>query len=135
MAKYVFPAIFTADKEIGGYTVNFPDIPNCVTQGEEIADTFEAAQDALCLMLYDMEERGKAIPNPSNIATFSTDGYSFATLVSCDTLEYRRFFDKKAVKKTLTIPNWLNELAMKKNVNFSQILQNALMEELNVKNQ
>lgn len=132
MSKYVFPAIFTADNENGGYTVTFPDISGCITQGEKIDDTFELAQDALCLMLYDMEERGETVPSPSDIKNLSVDADSFVTLVNCDTLEYRRFFDNKAVKKTLTIPNWLNDLAIHKNINFSQVLQNALIQELGV---
>lgn len=132
MSKYVFPAIFTADKKMGGFTVTFPDVSGCIAQGEKINDTFDAAQDALCLMLYDMEEREETVPSPSDIKTISTDNDSFVTLVSCDTLEYRRFFDNKAVKKTLTIPSWLNDLAVHKNINFSQVLQNALIKELNV---
>ncbi|MBR1530242.1 MAG: toxin-antitoxin system, antitoxin component, HicB domain protein [Oscillospiraceae bacterium] len=53
-------------------------------------------------------------------------------MVACDTLEYRKFFDKKAVKKTLTIPNWLNIMAERAGVNFSAVLQEALLEKLNI---
>ena len=61
-----------------------------------------------------------------------TQGSEFVSLVSCDTLEYRRYYDNKAVKKTLTIPNWLNVMSEKANVNFSAVLQKALMEELHI---
>lgn len=130
MAKYVFPAIFTPEKE-GGFSVNFPDIV-CFAQGEDMADAIDMAKDALCLTLYDMEERKESPPEPSDIKSVKCDKDEFVTLISCDTLEYRRYFDKKAVKKTLTIPSWLNDLAVDNNINFSNLLQTALMKELNV---
>ena len=136
MARYAFPAVFQkAPEEEGGYTVKFPDIPNCFTQGEDIPDVLDAAADALCLMLYDMEENRKDIPVPSDISGISAPQGGFVSLVACDTLEYRKFFDKKAIKKTLTIPNWLNTLAERANVNFSAVLQEALMEKLGLSNQ
>ena len=133
MAKYVFPAVFrSAPQEDGGYTVKFPDIPNCFTEGESLADALEAAADALCLMLYDMEESGDAIPVASSLSDIQTDNGAIISLVACDTLEYRKFYDKKAVKKTLTIPNWLNTLAERADVNFSAVLQEALISKLNL---
>ena len=91
------------------------------------------AQDVLCLTLYDMEEKGEPIPEPSDPRRLRFDKTSFVTLVCCDTLEYRKFFDNKAVKKTLTVPHWLDEMAIRANINFSQTLQNGLMEQLGVK--
>ena len=66
MAKYVYPAIFTLE-ESGMYSVKFPDIEGCFTCGNDLADAMEAAQDALCLMIYDIEEMNGDIPLPSNI--------------------------------------------------------------------
>lgn len=133
MAKYAFPAVFRpAPEDEGGYTVKFPDIPNCFTEGESIADALEAAADALCLMLYDMEENGAAIPDPSSVSELHANNGEIVSLVACDTLEYRKFFDKKAVKKTLTIPNWLNIMAERNGVNFSAVLQDALIAKLNL---
>lgn len=130
MAKYIYPAIFTKEGE--RYSISFPDIPNCFTQGEDLQDGLDAAQDALCLMLYHMEQEGKVIPQPSDMKAIKTDDDSFVTLISCDTFEYEKFYRSKAVKKTLTIPEWLNDMAMRENVNFSNVLQNALMERLNI---
>lgn len=130
MRKYVYPCVFT--KEENGYSVNFPDFESCYTSGEDLQDALDAAQDVLCLVLYDMEESGKPIPTRSDPQSIITEGDSFVTLVGCDTIEYRKFFDSKAVKKTLTIPSWLNTMAEKQGINFSGVLQEALQNRLNV---
>lgn len=131
MAKYVYAAVFTPEDE-GGFSVNFPDLEGCYTQGDTIAQAMDNAEDVLCLTLYDLEEKDAAIPAPSGVKALKTQGSEFVSLVSCDTLEYRRYYDNKAVKKTLTIPNWLNVMSEKANVNFSAVLQKALMEELHI---
>ena len=92
----------------------------------------EMAADSLCLMLYDHEEDGDEIPAPSDIRSISVDENSIVSLVCCDTLEYRKLYDNRAVKKTLTIPNWLNTIAERSGVNFSTVLQNALKQQLNI---
>ena len=79
-----------------------------------------------------MEENGKAIPAASDIKAVKAGEGEIVTLVMCDTLEYRRYYDNKAVKKTLTIPAWLNTMAERAGLNFSQVLQNGLKNELHV---
>lgn len=130
MATYVYPAIFT--KEDGGYSIRFPDFDSCYTSGSDTAEGLEMANDVLCLTLYDMEQQGKAIPAPSDISDLACGANEFATLVSCDTDWYRRYYDSKAVKKTLSIPSWLNTLAEQNALNFSQVLQEALKEKLHI---
>ena len=130
MAKYVYPASFKPENE--GYSITFPDLENCFTQGENMADGLEAAADALCLALYDMEESGQAIPAASDLKAVKVEQGELVTLVMCDTIEYRRYYDNKAVKKTLTIPAWLNTMAERAGLNFSQVLQNGLKNELHV---
>ncbi len=131
MARYVYPAVFTAEAE-GGYSVNFPDLEGCYTQGDTLAEALKMAEDVLNLTLYGLEEDGKEIAPPSDIRSIVLEDNEFSSLVSCDTMEYRRFFDNKAVKKTLTIPNWLNVMSERANINFSAVLQEALMEHLNI---
>ena len=131
MKKYFFPAVFTSEDN-DSYSVSFPDIPGCFTSGESLEEAFEMAQDALCLMLYDMEEAGKPIPAMSDIKSIALDDGQFVAVIECDTLEYRKFFDNKAVKKTLTSPSWLNNAAEKQGVNFSALLQDALKQHLHV---
>lgn len=130
MAKYVYPAIFT--KEETGFSVEFPDIDGCATCGDTLPDAMEMAKDALCLMLYDHEEDGDPIPEASDIKTISVGENSIVSMVCCDTVEYRKLYDNRAVKKTLTIPNWLNTLAERSGVNFSTVLQTALKQQLDV---
>jgi len=131
MAKYVYPAIFTP-AENNSFTVSFPDLKNCFTQGEDLADALEMAQDVLCLMIYDMEERGAEIPSASSLQNVAAPDDALVSLVACDTLEYRKKYNNVAVKKTLTIPTWLNTLAEEAGVNFSQTLQDALKEQLKI---
>lgn len=133
MAKYVYPAIFTEEEE-GGYSIRFPDFTSCFTCAEDLESGMEKANDVLCLTLYGMEEDGEAIPTASSIETMQQAAKpgEFATLIACDTLEYRKFFEKRAVKKTLSIPAWLNDMAERAGINFSGTLQEALKQKLNV---
>lgn len=131
MPKYVYPAIFAPEEE-GGYSISFPDLENCFTQADSLEEGIKMASDVLCLMLYDMEENKRSIPKASNIRDVATSGDEFTTLINCDTIEYRKFFNSKAVKKTLTIPAWLNTMAEQEEINFSAVLQKALKAELNI---
>lgn len=129
--KYAYPAVFT--KEETGYSVYFPDIDGCATCGDTLPDAMEMAADALCLMLYDYEEEGEKIPEVSDIRTLQKENADrIVSMVCCDTIEYRKLYDNKAVKKTLTIPSWLNTVAERAGVNFSTVLQNALKQQLNI---
>ncbi len=131
MANYIYPAIFTKE-ENGAYSIIFPDIKGCITSGENLKEGYHMANDALCLMLYELEEESGDIPEPSDPVSLVLPENSFITLISCDTMIYRQHFKSKAVKKTLTIPEWLNDIAERKNVNYSQILQNALKQYLQI---
>lgn len=126
--KYAYPAIFTFDKEENCYYVNFPDIENCFTDGKTIPEAIKMGTDALCLMLYAIEERKGDIPPATDIKSVKCGKDEFVTLISCDTMEYRLFFENKSDKKTLTIPHWLNVMAQQKGANFSAILQKGLKE-------
>lgn len=130
MSKYVYPAVFTA--EGGGYAIDFPDLDGCHTCGDDLADGIEMAEDVLALVLYQYEKEGKAIPHPSNPKDLELNENEFVNLIAADTIGYQKKYNTRAVKKTLTIPEWLNELATKANINFSQVLQEALAEKLKV---
>ena len=128
--KYVFPAVFTP--EDSGYIVNFPDIQNCFTQGNDLSDALDMARDALNLMLMVMEDDENPIPAASNINAIHHEADEIVTLIPADTMEYRKLYGSKAVKKTLSIPAWLNTEAEKKGLNFSSVLQAALKEALDI---
>lgn len=130
MAKYVYPAVFT--EEDCGYSVSFPDLPNCFTSGETLGEAIEMAADVLCLTLYEMEQAGTEIPAPSALRDISVGEKEFVNFIPCDTVEYRKFFDNRAVKKTLTVPSWLNDMAERAGINFSATLQSALKQQLHL---
>lgn len=129
-SKYIYPAIFSKDEN--GYSVVFPDIENCFTDGETLEEAMENAKDVLELMLYDYEDKKAAPPPASSISVLSVGVGEFATLIMADTMMYRKRFQKRAVKKTLTIPEWLNTEAEKNEINFSAVLQQALKDQLNI---
>ena len=128
--KYVYTAVFTPEEN--GYNVDFPDIPGCYTSGDDMADAIYMAQDVLCLTLYDMEQDKRPILAPSNPRDVKITGEQFTSVIAVDTETYRRFYENKSVKKTLTLPMWLNERAERANINFSGILQEALKEHLHI---
>ena len=129
--KYVYPAVFTPEAN-DLYSIDFPDLHNCFTSGKGLSEAMEMAQDVLCMTLYDLEEAGQAIPAASDVSAITHDADEFTTLVACDTMEYRKLHARTAVKKTLSIPAWLNTMAEKQDINFSQVLQEALKEKLHV---
>lgn len=130
MDRLFYPAVFHKAEE-GGFWVSFPDIPECMTQGDNMQDAYEMAVDALGLSLSTMEEAGEVIPEASPLDCVDAEDGTLI-IVEFDMAEYRRRHSSKAVKKTLTIPEWLNEAAVRENINFSQVLQEALITKLNV---
>jgi predicted RNase H-like HicB family nuclease len=120
--KYVYPAVLYNDEGKTGVTV--PDLPGCHTFGEDIADAMFMAKDAIEMWLWDAENKAEPIPAASNDLPHLPG--ETITLIAADTDEYRRANDTRAVKKTLTIPSWLNQLAERANAPFSQILQEGL---------
>lgn len=118
---FVYPAVF--HKEEDSYWVEFPDLPGCHSYGSSVTETMACAQEALAGYILRLLEQERPIAVPSDIGTLSAED-GFTSLVSCDIDQYK---ETKAVKKTLTIPAWLNERAMARGVNFSQVLQEALL--------
>lgn len=128
MKKLFYPAIFHKAEE-GGFWVEFPDIPECLTQGDDLQQAYEMAVEALGLSIKTIEDAEEKIPEASFPDQIEIkDG--FLVVVEFDMMEYRKRHCSRAVKKTLSIPEWLNEAAMKAGVNFSQVLQEALMEKV-----
>jgi len=135
MARYTYPAVFDPN-ENGGYTVTFPDLPGCVTEGDDLDEALKMAAEAMALHLYGMERDGDPIPKPTNPADVrlpedAAHG-AFVTLIQVRTEPIRDELANRAVKKTLTIPKWLNDEAEKAGVNFSQVLQLALKDVLGI---
>jgi len=129
--KYVYPAVIHPEME-NIYCVYFPDIKRGATQGENLAECIDMGEDFLCLALYHMEEDNTPIPTPSNPHDIQVESDDIITLISVNTDTYRRYYENKLIKKTLNIPSWLNERAEAANINFSQTLQRALKEDLQI---
>lgn len=130
--KYIYPAIFTPEAD-GGYLVEFPDLPECYTDGESLEDAFYNAEDALALMMWTLEEKKAPITAPSNPADITVPAGAIVSLVKADTLPVRKMNDNRAIRKNVTIPGWLNTIACEHNINFSQLLQNAIIRECGIK--
>lgn len=123
----VFPAIFTFDGNY--YNVDFIDLKGCSTFGSSIQEAYSMAQDAMGLFLDSFTN----FPNPTlDFSNIPLKSNQFISFISIDMEDYRRKFNNKAIKKTLSIPAWLNYLSEKNNINFSQVLQEALKEKLNI---
>ena len=125
--KYVYPAVF--EQENGKYYVSVPDLKGCNTVGDSLQDAIEMARDAIEMWLCIAEDRKEEIPEPTN--NLKTEK-GFISFIDADTIQYRKLTDNKAIKKTLTLPSWLNAQAELAGINFSQILQKALLEKLNI---
>jgi predicted RNase H-like HicB family nuclease len=128
--KKFYPSVFHKAEE-GGYWVTFPDIPECITEGDSMEEAYAMAVDALGLALTERMKDKEKLPTASDVEDIKSDGT--VVVVQFDLGEYNRKHNNKAVKKTLSIPEWLNEEALAMNINFSQVLQEALMERVSMK--
>ncbi|MBP3366557.1 MAG: type II toxin-antitoxin system HicB family antitoxin [Treponema sp.] len=122
--KVVYPAVF--HEEDGGWWVEFPDLPGCSTQGGTESEAYCNAVEAMELFLQDDYEV-RTLPAPSAAEKVAHDEGDFVSLV-CGNFAA----PQKAVKKTLTIPAWLNTEAERAKINFSQVLQEAICKKLGV---
>ena len=122
-----YPAIFT--HEDSQYWVEFVDLKGCFSDGKTLAEAMENAKEAMGLYLEDLEEYPKCTTDIKNIKLEDNQIISFVTI---NLEEHKKKYENKSVKKTLSIPAWLNTMAEKENINFSQLLQKALKDTLNL---
>ena len=133
----MYPACFYKEKS-GSYSVIFPDLNHLATCGDTLDQALAMAVDCLAGYLYSAARDGETVPQPSAIGSIQPDQeydeYEevFVNLVAVDVAEYAKTHFERAVKKTLTIPRWLNDRAEREGVNFSQLLQAALRQKLGV---
>lgn len=129
MNKLFYPAIFHIAEE-GGFWISFPDFPECLTQGDNMEQAYEMAVDALGLCISDMQKNGIELPAASMPGKIDMEPDTVLVIVEFDMEAYKRRHNARAVKKTLSIPEWLNEEATALGVNFSQVLQEALIQKI-----
>lgn len=128
--RYIYPAIF--DYADDGISVEFPDLPGAYTAGDTDEEALRMARECLALHLYGMESDNDDIPAPSRAVNIETTTNQAVVLVEVWMPPFRDEMAQKAVKKTLTIPKWLDDLAAEHNVNYSRILQDGLKTYLGV---
>lgn len=128
--KGVFAAILTPITDSAGYAARVPDVNGCITSGSDIAETLENIKDALAACLCTLEDFNEPIPTPRNPESIQHEEGSVIALVDVDTLKYREETDTRAVRKNVSMPAWLLNLAEKRGMNCSQVLQEALKERL-----
>ena len=130
MNKLFYPAIFHTAEE-GGIWITFPDCPECITEGDDMEDAYRMAVDAVGFAVNERERAKESVPDASSPESIVVED-GVIVIVEFDMMEYKRRHCSRAVKKTLSIPEWMNEAAIKAGVNFSQVLQEALMAKLNI---
>lgn len=128
---YIFPAVITTLGE-NDYNVKLPDFDEIVTYGETLEEAYSMAEDALKLCLFDLYQDKEDIPEASKINKMKLDKDQVAILVKVELKKVIREYDSKAVKKTLTVPAWLNAEAEEAHLNFSHVLQEGLKKQLNI---
>ena len=126
--NYAFPAFFYYDED--GISIEFPDLPGCLPCAQTSEEAFRNAKEALGLHLFGMEQDGDTIPSPTPVKELRPDDGAAIAMVEVFMPSVRDRINKKTVKKTLTLPAWLNREAEAANVNFSLILQESLKQYL-----
>lgn len=126
--KMIYPAVFYpyADNS-GGYVVEFPDLPGCVTGGKNLEEAMEMAVDAASGWILDELEEGDQVPQASCYEEIVPKENGQVNMILLDIDAYAERYGEKAVRKNVTIPAWLNTFAEKQRINFSQVLQEALL--------
>jgi predicted RNase H-like HicB family nuclease len=129
--KYVYPVILSPEED-SGYCVYAPDIPGCVTEADTLIDGIEKIREGLCGILFVYERDGMPVPSPSSFDAIETENGDMITFVDADVGEYRRRVGSKAVRRTISIPEWMDDAATQAGVSLSQITQDALRHTLNL---
>lgn len=125
--KLIYPAVFKPfSDQSGGYVVEFPDLPGCVTEGKDLEQAIEMGIDAASGWILGELEDGEQIPPASNYSDITAEKGCMLNMLLLDIDSYEEKYGEKAVRKNLTIPAWLNTFAEKNNINFSKILQDSL---------
>lgn len=128
---YVYPAVLTQyDDNIG---ITFPDLPGCVSNAKDIEEAVKNAKEVLSLHMFGMEEDKIEIPAPSSVNKIKLDENEIPVLIEVYMPIYRQAIRNTTVKTTVTMPQWLKNLAEENNINFSQVLQASLKEYLGIK--
>lgn len=125
MAEYVYPAIFHPNED-GSFTITYPDLPGCISEGKSLGNAMYMAQAALTQWVEYLTDKNEAVPVASDLTDVSTDPGEFVNLIRADVK------DGRAVKRTVSIPKWMDDKVSEAGLSLSRVLQDALREKLNV---
>jgi len=129
--RYSFIALFTAADD--GISIEFPDLPGCLPCADSMDEAFQNAREALGLHLWGMEQDGESIPEPTSLSDIHCEQGAVPAAIEVFMPPFRDKLNNRFVKKTLSLPAWLADMADKDGVNCSKIFQNALIEYLGIK--
>lgn len=125
MAEYVYPAIFHPNDD-GSYTITYPDLPGCISEGKSLGNAIYMAQAALTQWIEYLSDKKQFIPSASDLKTIDLSREEFVSLIRADVK------DGRAVKRTVSIPKWMDDKVTETGLSLSRVLQDALKERLNV---
>ena len=120
---YVYPAVFCKNDD-DSFTITYPDLPGCISEGKSLANALKMAQAALAQWVNYLSENGEDVPLASNIKSIALREDEFASLISVD------IRDDRAVRKTVSIPKWMDEKATESGLSLSRVLQEGLSKRL-----
>lgn len=128
--RYIYPAIFSYADD--GISVSFPDLPGCLTAGHNDEEALLMAKEAMALHLFGKEEDNDDIPEPTSTQAVKVDDHQAMILIEVWMPPFRHEMWNQSVKKTLTIPRWLDDIAREHEINYSHLLQDALSNHLKI---
>lgn len=123
MNSYVYPAVFHPNDD-GSFTVTYPDLPGCISEGKDLSNAIYMAQSALAQWLEYLIDNKTLLPSPSSVRHINVDGSEFSTLIPAE------LKDNRAVKRTVSLPKWMDEKASSAGLSLSRVLQDALRDRL-----
>lgn len=126
--KLVYPAVLTPWDEGDGYTVTVPDLPGCVSEGNSIPEALLMGTDAASGWVLDELEDGKSAPASSTLSDAASDAPedSIVSYLVLDMDSYAERYGKRAVRKNITIPAYMNAYIEDNGLSLSEITQNAI---------
>ncbi|MBR1689384.1 MAG: type II toxin-antitoxin system HicB family antitoxin [Oscillibacter sp.] len=128
--KYLYSAVFSPIEGSTAWSARVPDLPGCVTTGKDLPEALEMITDAASLWLVVAEDKGMPIAEPTPQTDLERGPGDVCALIRVDTITYRAQTDTRAVRKNVSLPAWMANLADKRGLNCSQILQESLLQRL-----
>lgn len=125
MAEYVYPAIFHSNED-GSFTITYPDLPGCISEGKSLGNAMYMAQSALTQWIEYLTDKKQPLPSASGLDNIETTQGEFVNLIRADVR------DNRAVKRTVSIPKWMDDKVIESGLSLSRVLQDALKERLHV---